>query len=173
MSITLQEVRFKYMNLGAVGTHLLREIDGEPRLAAFLGLDTTKPLNKVIMSVSRLIASQPFVVVQEDVAPVGNGGLAILNIALARSKSIAHPQRNQTKSDSGQVHSFDSKGQTGIPLTSMLRIRETAHPFTIHHATLRIEASQGEGDDGKSATKNMYFAADFLRNRTPPDAEKK
>jgi hypothetical protein len=170
--MNLQEIKLRYYGLSQVWRTIVDGIETPAKLASQMGLDPTKPLAQVTMSFTRVIASHPFVAVQEDLVTTPKGA-AILNIAVGRSHPIKNPQQ---PSSSGaecavvfdhpeKVHSYASEtGQLGLPPSSLLR--STGEDFKIHMAKLTIEVVQGEGDEQKKVTKNKYYGADFILQRS-------
>jgi hypothetical protein len=168
--MNLQELRFKTYGLGQLMKHIAGLIDSNAKMAEYLKLDATQPLTKVNMSLTRLVASHQFVAVQEDLVPTQRGP-AIMNIALCQSTAIAHPKKHVAEFAAVQVHSYSSKpgdGAVGIPTSASLRVVWRDEPLQIYMATLHIEASQGEGDEVRTASKNIHYGADFILGKPEP-----
>jgi hypothetical protein len=161
----LQELRFKYYGLGLLMKHLMGHIDTPQKMAEYLKLDPAQPL-RVSISVTRLVTNHSFVAVQEDLVSTPRGP-AIMNIALGQSTAIAHPKKHLPEFAQVQVHGYSTKpvqGEppVGLPTTAALRTMWREEPLQVHTATINITATQGEGDDVRTASKNMYYGAEFI-----------
>jgi len=163
----LQELRFKYHGLGALMKHLVGHIDTPQKMAEHLKLDPAEPLKRVTFTVTRLVANQSFVAVYEDLVNTPRGP-AIMQIALGQSVAISHPKKHLAEFAAVQVHSYSGKAAdtAGLPAAVTLRTTWRDEPLQIHTATINIEAQQGDGDDLRTASKNMYYGADFILGET-------
>lgn len=147
----LQEVRFRYFSLDTVMRQLVGHLDSA-KIAQFLGLDSEKKTN-ISMSLSRLVASQPFVAVYEDLLKTP-AGLVVAHVVLGQSSPVAHPKHKDTK-----VHAYTDKDNT-LPTSCMLRTIWRPESIQVHMATLCVEAVQDE----VRVSKNIHFHPEFLKS---------